>query len=207
MIARPARDVEETVERRTSDRSPENSTSKYRARRLVNIRDEESATVEANESTIPPLPSFSSRFRNNFIDFANSAGKKPNKNWISRFKNIQQGDKKPHRKSYSAANTRSSKRSPYGWGFSSRKAELEKLGMELSYAGVTRADWKLNNLTTPFFQMGRVKRPKPGNSNLRYCLTYSNDIHATTHHSDEEKKTGWISLIDTACTAAFAIRF
>lgn len=203
MIARPARDVEETVERRTSDRSPEND----RARTLVNIRDEESATVEANESTMAPLPSFSTHFRNNFIDFANSAGKKPNKNWISRFKNIQQGNKKPRRKSYSAAITRSSKRSPYGWGFSSRKAELKKLGIELSYAGVTRADWKLNNLTAPFFQMGRVKRPKPGSSNLRYCLTYSNEIHATNHHSDEEKKTGWISLIDTACTAAFAIRF
>lgn len=111
------------------------------------------------------------------IEFERYIKRIPLKSWISRFNDMQ-------RKPKSARSKKCTRKLPIsGRLFASRKSEYMKLGLELSYEEVKTADWKLQASTSPNFNTGRARKAKPGNSNLRYCLTYTNQASNDTLES------------------------
>lgn len=60
-----------------------------------------------------------------------------------------------------------------------RRLEYKNLGIELSYADVRRADWKPRDHMAVDLRIADTRKPKPGYSNLRYCLTYLKQVQDT----------------------------
>ncbi|KAJ8070885.1 hypothetical protein OCU04_001244 [Sclerotinia nivalis] len=125
--------------------------------------------------------------------------KGPPKNWVSRFRNGQKSTKARRRRSRTQSST-----SINGLGFALHKREYSNLGIELSYADMTRAEWKLQNLVVG---NGNLRKPKPGRSNLRYCLTYSRQALDTVPgvRMPWNEYRQWFSLRRTARAAASCI--
>ncbi|ATZ47046.1 hypothetical protein BCIN_02g03740 [Botrytis cinerea B05.10] len=92
---------------------------------------------------------------------------RPTKNWVSRFKDSQKGIN-PHRRQKHKAKSKKDNAGKRVW----RKLQFRDLGMELSYAEVKIAEGKPRNHLAADSRIGNTRKPRPGYSNLRYCLTY-----------------------------------
>ncbi|KAF7959878.1 hypothetical protein EAE96_001481 [Botrytis aclada] len=109
--------------------------------------------------------------------------KRPTKTWVSRFKDSQKGINPHKRRKYKMKATKDSVRKRI-----LRRLEYRNLGIELSYAEVKRAEWKLRNHKTVDPRIGITKKPPPGYSNLRYCLTYLKQVQ----DSVSDYRSSWI---------------
>ncbi|APA06108.1 predicted protein [Sclerotinia sclerotiorum 1980 UF-70] len=123
----------------------------------------------------------------------------PSKTWVSRFKNTQKSNKSRRRRNRTQSST-----SLNGLRFALHKREYRNLGIEFSYTDMTRAEfqWKLQSLT---IGNGNLRKPKPGRSNLRYCLSYSMqaiDTVSAVGNIPWNKYRQWFSLRRTARAAA-----
>ncbi|KAF5876192.1 uncharacterized protein Bfra_002594 [Botrytis fragariae] len=94
------------------------------------------------------------------------ASGRPTKNWVTRFKDSQKAINPHRRRKYETKSPKGSVRKRV-----LKRLEYKNLGIELSYAEVKRADWKPRNHMTVDSRIGNTRKPKPGCSNLRYCLT------------------------------------
>ncbi|KAF7868449.1 hypothetical protein EAF04_004981 [Stromatinia cepivora] len=142
------------------------------------------------------LVSFPSRL-NNDLESGIPTERGPSKNWVSRFKNGQKSTKARRRRSRTQSST-----SRNGLGFALHRREYSNLGIELSYADMTRTELRLHNLVA-----GNTRKPKPGRSNLRYCLTYSRQAFDTVSgaRTPWNGYRKWFSLRRTARAAASCI--
>ncbi|TGO22538.1 hypothetical protein BPAE_0164g00250 [Botrytis paeoniae] len=92
---------------------------------------------------------------------------RPTKNWVTRFKDSQKAINPHRRRKYETKSPEGSVRKRV-----LRRLEYKNLGIELSYADMKRTDWKPRDHMTVDSRIGDTRKPKPGCSNLRYCLTY-----------------------------------
>ncbi|KAF7884870.1 hypothetical protein EAF00_010688 [Botryotinia globosa] len=96
------------------------------------------------------------------------------KTWVTRFKDSQKPVNPHRRRRYDTKSPKSSIRKRV-----LRRLEYKNLGIQLSYADVRRADWKPLDHMAVDLRVAKTRKPKPGCSNLRYCLTYLKQIQDT----------------------------
>ncbi|TGO89232.1 hypothetical protein BPOR_0119g00190 [Botrytis porri] len=107
---------------------------------------------------------------------------RPTKNWITRFKESQKPINPHRRRKYKTKSPKHSARTRV-----LRRLEYKNLGIELSYADVKRADWKPQDHMAVDSRISSTRKPKPGCSNLRYCLTYLKQVQYTV----SEYRSSW----------------
>ncbi|TEY81819.1 hypothetical protein BOTCAL_0031g00110 [Botryotinia calthae] len=134
------------------------------------IRGEGNVTNKISGANENRFTSISLRFRtvrgSKFRDEEFTA-ERPTKNWVSRFKDSQKGIS-PHRRQKNKTKSKKDNARKRVW----RKLQFRDLGMELSYAEVKKAERKPRNHLAVDSRIGNTREPRPGYSNLRYCLTY-----------------------------------
>ncbi|TGO59743.1 hypothetical protein BCON_0041g00070 [Botryotinia convoluta] len=108
---------------------------------------------------------------------------RPTKNWVTRFKDSQKAINPHRRQKYKTKSPKGSVRKRV-----LRRLEYKNLGIELSYAEVKRADWKPRDHMTVDSRIGNTRKPEPGCSNLRYCLTYLKQVKDTV---SDFRKAEW----------------
>ncbi|KAF7899202.1 uncharacterized protein EAF01_008415 [Botrytis porri] len=108
---------------------------------------------------------------------------RPTKNWITRFKESQKPINPHRRRKYKTKSPKHSARTRV-----LRRLEYKNLGIELSYADVKRADWKPQDHMAVDSRISSTRKPKPGCSNLRYCLTYLKQVQYTV----SEYRSSWV---------------
>ncbi|CAD6446975.1 c96a3797-1557-4f6b-9abf-6f69871b1ac1 [Sclerotinia trifoliorum] len=120
----------------------------------------------------------------------------PCKSWVSRFKNDQKSNKARRRRNRTQRSS-----SINGLRFALHKREYSNLGIELSYADMTRGEWKLQSRVVG---NENLRKPRPGSSNLRYCLSYSKQALDTVSgvRMPWDQYRQWFSLRRTARAAA-----
>ncbi|KAF7942825.1 uncharacterized protein EAE97_006279 [Botrytis byssoidea] len=96
------------------------------------------------------------------------------KTWVTRFKDSQKPINPHRRRKYNTKSPKSSIRKRV-----LRRLEYKNLGIELSYSEVRRADWKPRDHMAVDSRIANTRKPKPGCSNLRYCLTYLKQVQDT----------------------------
>ncbi|KAI9647341.1 hypothetical protein NHQ30_003726 [Ciborinia camelliae] len=193
-------DIKKSIEKNAPRQKTDKSTSKCLKQTAISMGEELTAmtTVESSGTSLISFPDPSKPI----VKFKKFQQKKPSKNWISRFHNMQ-NTTKPRKRSRCTETSNSRKLSLSGWGFASKSIEYQRLGIDLSYAEVTRADWKLRNLTPACFKMGSIRKPRPGSSSLRYCLSYSTQVPGAIYGStyDHGQIKPWLSIGSTARAA------
>ncbi|TGO69933.1 hypothetical protein BOTNAR_0005g00150 [Botryotinia narcissicola] len=107
------------------------------------------------------------------------------KTWVTRFKDSQKPINPHRRRKYNTRSPKSSIRKRV-----LRRLEHKNLGIELSYSEVRRADWKPRDHMAVDSRITNTRKPKPGCSNLRYCLTYLKQVQDTV--SDLGMDAEWV---------------
>ncbi|TGO43309.1 hypothetical protein BHYA_0002g01140 [Botrytis hyacinthi] len=110
---------------------------------------------------------------------------RPTKNWVTRFKDSQKPINPHRRRRYNTKSPKSSIRNRV-----LRRLEYKNLGIELSYAEARRADWKPRDHIAVDLRIANTRKPKPGCSNLRYCLTCLKQVQDTV--SDLGMEAEWV---------------
>ncbi|QSZ33980.1 hypothetical protein DSL72_005560 [Monilinia vaccinii-corymbosi] len=164
-------DIEDSVEESELSQGTSRSAPKYLEEPEIQIQGGEATLTRPSGAIVASVAAYSSR-PNRIFGYTLMS---PSKTWISRFIDMQKSTKSSRKKEYKNKASRQ-QRKVSGWGFSSKKAEYLKSGLELSYEEASKADRKFQRLPSSNSKTGRARKGRPGSSNLRYCLTYANPI-------------------------------